>query len=1234
VNANLRQPLGVVANQANGDADWALAALERHPVAHTLLDDDGRVRWMNAAARLLLGAAAQDAVGKPLEIVSPCYAGEIERAPLLLPASITRPRPDGRVTHFAIQLTVVDTNRHLLVEQDVTDFVRGPGGEQDRLRRIRDIIDGSPDCIVAVDAAAVILAYSPSLQDLLGYEPDNLLQRNVFEFVHPDDMQEVRERVASGGHVHRPQRFRDVVARMRHADGSWRWVAAVMVNSLTVPSIEAVMVYLRDATHQVELEIILQKRERRFAALTQNSDDMILVLGAEGHLSFESASVHRILGYPQSKLTGASLIRRIHRRHRRRALQLLRDVTRHQGSGRSVECMIRSQDGEYRWIEAVCVDLLADPDVAGVLITARDISARKSAEQERDTALDSGGIALWEYDLGQRRTRWIGAGLPELFCTRDGNYHHDDYIACMHPDDIDRVEKSYSLVASGQSNEAQVEFRTRDVHGQWRWIIERGRRAGFNPLTGAPRLAGVCIDITGQRATEQELATARQQLQFAMGSADFACYELDVVADTASGLNDWCLSHGLPPESAGGHDRRWESYLHPDDLAEANRRYHAHLRGDTAYADLEYRIRVADGRYLWMMDRAQVVQRDATGRPLRVLGLLINIEDRKRVENALRDSEARLSTAIWGGSFGLWEMDVASQKARWFSDWCEREDLDPCDDGEHVATWDANIHAEDIGPAARAFTRMTNNECDFFESEYRVRTRSGTWKWIFERSRALERDASGRPSVVAGICFNVDNRKQAEDALRKSEALYRNVANLTRGFIAECEILDGSLRVVWASEGFAAVFGEPFVNNRTATAWHRKFFDAETLTSLRHGALELAQGRRIDIETTARRTDGQRVWLRLIAQPMPDSTGLVSSAIGVAYDITEQRQKEQLLRLQARVLETIREGVVLLDARNTVKLSNPAFDRMCGANQSGLLGERIESLLLIAPSALHNETGVLECDARRLDGSLFAAAAAITPMLVDNEPHRLLVINDVSDRKLLEREILEVSSHEQQRIGNDLHDGLGQELTGVALMLRALSARVDREFPQGRQEIDEIVQLVNHSIDSTRALARGLSPVSIERGGLLPALETLALRARSAFGITILLRRLVRRPLRLDADAATHLYRIVQEALTNAVRHGRATRVSITLISENDYIEMSVRDNGRGFAQSGGSRGGIGLKTMNYRTQMLRGELSIKPVSAGGTVVRCRCPQRRRTGAPPTPARRSRVQVTRILPGS
>jgi signal transduction histidine kinase len=198
-----------------------------------------------------------------------------------------------------------------------------------------------------------------------------------------------------------------------------------------------------------------------------------------------------------------------------------------------------------------------------------------------------------------------------------------------------------------------------------------------------------------------------------------------------------------------------------------------------------------------------------------------------------------------------------------------------------------------------------------------------------------------------------------------------------------------------------------------------------------------------------------------------------------------------------------------------------------------------------------------------------------------------------------------------------------------------LAGRIRKEYPHATTDMNEIVALVNHSIESTRALARGLSPVSIERGGLVPALQTLIVRARSAYGVNIQMRRLIRRPLKIGPEAATHLYRIVQEALTNAVRHGRASRIMLTVMSADSHIDISIRDNGRGMLPPAGARSaGIGLKTMSYRAEMLAGELSILPARGGGTIVRCRCPQNPGEPADAARAGNNRLQITRILPGS
>jgi PAS domain S-box-containing protein len=211
---------------------------------------------------------------------------------------------------------------------------------------------------------------------------------------------------------------------------------------------------------------------------------------------------------------------------------------------------------------------------------------------------------------------------------------------------------------------------------------------------------------------------------------------------------------------------------------------------------------------------------------------------------------------------------------------------------------------------------------------------------------------------------------------------------------------------------------------------------------------------------------------------------------------------------------------------------------------------------------------------------------------------------DITESKRLEHEILEVSSRERQTIGRELHDGLGQELTGVALMLRGLATRIHHEAPAAVDYINEIVGLVNQSIETVRSLTHGLLSVRTDSGDLPLALRALAARSRDLYGLEVSFRAEMWPQLALDEASASHLYRIAQEALTNAARHGRATRVDILLSVSSDTFSLQITDDGTGIGKSDRPVVGMGLKTMKYRAGIIGAKFEIESNVPHGTVVR------------------------------
>jgi PAS domain S-box-containing protein len=360
------------------------------------------------------------------------------------------------------------------------------------------------------------------------------------------------------------------------------------------------------------------------------------------------------------------------------------------------------------------------------------------------------------------------------------------------------------------------------------------------------------------------------------------------------------------------------------------------------------------------------------------------------------------------------------------------------------------------------------------------------------------------------------------------------------------------------------------------------------------------QKRHFDVRVSPFHPDEQTAWLTLIAT-----------------EITDQVRAERAIATQARMIESMLEGVAVINEQGMIEITNPAFDTMFGYRRGELIGREMASLAgwpFEEPARWRRDGGEplrsqrVEFDGRRADGTHFAAAGVLSRFEVVGRNHSLVVLQDVSERKQLERAILEAVNREQYRIGNDLHDGLGQELTGIALMLRGLAGRVAAEYEPILPEIEGITRLVSNAIESTRALARGLSPVNLERGGLKDALEGLSMHAAELYGVQIVCTHRLDSPRPLNAELANHLYRIAQEAVRNAVRHGQARSIRLHLHGARAKVRLTVTDDGIGMPAHAESAPGMGLKIMRYRARILGGEVRFERATPNGTRIVCECP--------------------------
>jgi signal transduction histidine kinase len=204
----------------------------------------------------------------------------------------------------------------------------------------------------------------------------------------------------------------------------------------------------------------------------------------------------------------------------------------------------------------------------------------------------------------------------------------------------------------------------------------------------------------------------------------------------------------------------------------------------------------------------------------------------------------------------------------------------------------------------------------------------------------------------------------------------------------------------------------------------------------------------------------------------------------------------------------------------------------------------------------------------------------------------------------LEAEIREVSQREHERIGHDLHDGLGQELTGVSLLLRTVEDAIARDAPQLTTRVHAVRDMVEQSIATVRALALGLSPVHLDRDGFAAALEQLCSSSEAMYGIPVKFASRLAGSLH-GLAAAADLYRIAQEAIRNAARHSGANEIRLTLTASDKRLTLTIEDDGRGIMPTAQTRGGMGMKIMRYRASIIGALLEIGARQPGGTMVRC-----------------------------
>jgi PAS domain S-box-containing protein len=372
--------------------------------------------------------------------------------------------------------------------------------------------------------------------------------------------------------------------------------------------------------------------------------------------------------------------------------------------------------------------------------------------------------------------------------------------------------------------------------------------------------------------------------------------------------------------------------------------------------------------------------------------------------------------------------------------------------------------------------------------------------------------------------------------------------------------------------------------------------------------------------------DGRVIWFHCDARMLRRHDGHPWCIHGVAFDISDIKRIEEELHEErnfvSAILDTVGALVVVLDDEGRILRFNPACELTTGYAKEEVQGKCIWDLFLL-PEEIDRfkanfellRTDLLPQDyqtcwvTRHGDQRLIAWSSTLLPGNGGTARYIIATGIDITERKNLEKAILDVSAREQRRIGQDLHDGLGQHLTGIAFMAKVHEAKLAEQKRSESQDAAKIVKLVNEAIHKTRELARGLLPVVSDSQGLMSALQLWAAEVEDLFGVSC--RFQCETPVLIHDDTmATHLYHIAQEAVNNAIKHGGPSKVWIQLSAEHGRGTLLIKDDGKGIPENPVNTHGMGLHIMNYRAGVIGGTLEARRDTTHGTIVTCTFPAR------------------------
>ncbi len=980
--------------------------------------------------------------------------------------------------------------------------------------------------------------------------------------------------------------------------------------------LSAVATSIGSTLSQRRAEQALKQSEAQLRAIVETQPGLICRFLADGTHLFVNDNYCRFFGRKREELIGKSVLLLVPEADREMVRKYLAELTRQKPTG-SFTHRMQPPGGTARWLRWDNHALFdTQGQVTEIQGFGQDVTeqrqmedALRESEQKHRNLVELIPAITYTAALDEHSsTLFVSPQVQSLLGFSQAEYtaNPDIWYQRLHPDDRDRViaalERSRQ---SGEPFDSEYRMLAKDGHTVWfrdqaAYLLDEKRKPSV--------LHGVMYDITDVKQAEEALRQSQERWRIHYQSFPIPTYTWQKQGDDfiLVGFNDAAL------RATGGALERARGAR----LSEFHKDVPESLRSVRTCFDEKTNITLeTDYRFRTTGETRRLLVTCVYAPPDCVMVHTEDVTERRRADRALRESEEKYRTVIENLNVAVFRT-TPDNAGRFLQ-------VNPA----HVRMLGYDTPEDLISTPVRDLYANPDERTEFVE-ELRLRDSVRDWEIVLKkkdgtRIRAkltarMKFDDRGEPLWIDGIVEDVTEQQLAQQALRESEEKYRTLAEASPDMVYVC---NPEGRVLYVNSRGAAAFGLPA--EKLAGKTQAELFDAEAAARHLAAIRQIVETGRFHVSESKETYGGHDFWVETRIVPVKSPDGKVVSIIGYTRDISEHKEMEDSLRESEANFRALAENavdaiVIVVGSGHTCAYANRRAVELTGYPQDELLAMDLSRMFRPADMQMLMERYVRRMRGDEVpnrydtigvakDGQQIPIEISAARTVWQGQPASLIVARDLREQRRIEEErarlasrLLEIQEEERKTIGSMLHDHLGQILTLTRLELGSVNAQDDASS----KSIQNALQRLDEALGSVRRLAVSLRPPILDDLGIQAALESLTEEFADGSGLQAQFRCEGPAPTLSKADE-TCLYRVLQEALTNAAKHAQATRIEVLLRTDETNVCLVIRDNGKGFDPKAlTDQAGLGFIGMRERLSRCGGTFELTSNKGEGTTIR------------------------------